>query len=77
VGRKPIPKSGFLDTCDYLGYSHGERWWRSRDGAFLLTCDSLHGEIEVYDRFGGHLGARDAITGNWIKNAVRGRWIDV
>jgi len=77
VGRKPIPRPGFLDTCDYLGYSHGERWWRSRDGAFLLTWDSLHGEIEVYDRFGRHLGARDAITGDWIKNAVRGRWIDV
>jgi hypothetical protein len=43
----------------------------------LLTWDSLHGEIEVYDRFGGHLGARDAITGHWIRNAVRGRWIDV
>jgi hypothetical protein len=31
----------------------------------------------VYDRFGRHLGARDAITGDWIKNAVRGRLIDV
>src|SRR5208337_4763309 len=30
---------GFLDTCDYLGYSHGERRWRSRDG-----------EIEAFDR---------------------------
>jgi hypothetical protein len=43
----------------------------------LLTWDSLHGEIEAYDRFGRHVGARDAITGDWIKNAVRGRWIDV
>jgi len=66
-----------LDTCDYLGYSHGERRCRSRDGAFLLTWDGQHGEIEVYDRFDRHLGARDAITGDWIKNAVRGRWIDV
>jgi len=66
-----------LDTCDYLGYSHRERCRRSRDGELLLTWDSLHGEIEAYDRFGRHVGARDAITGDWIKNAVRGRWIDV
>jgi hypothetical protein len=70
------PRPGFLDTCDYLGYSHGERRWRSGDGEFLLTWDGLHGEIEAYDRF-GYVGARDAISGDWIKNAVRGRWIDV
>jgi hypothetical protein len=39
-----------LDTCVYLGYIHRERRWRSPDGKHLLTWDSLHGEIEVYDR---------------------------
>jgi hypothetical protein len=43
----------------------------------LADWDSLHGEIEVHDRLGRHLGTREAITGDWIKNAVRGRWIDV
>ena len=66
-----------MDTCSYLGYIHGERRWRSQDGRYLLTWDSLHGEIEAYSRLGSHVGVRDAITGDWIKGAVPGRWIDV
>jgi putative cytotoxic protein len=26
-------------------------------------CDNLHSEIEVYDRFGDHLGTADPVTG--------------
>ena len=77
MGRKPIPKPGFLDTCEYLGYIYGERRWRSQDGRHLLTWDSLHGEIEVYNRIGKHVGAMDPITGVWVKDAVFGRRIDV
>lgn len=77
VGRKPIPRPGFLDTCQYLGYVHGERRWRSQDGRHLLTWDSLHGEVEVFTTRGTHIGTRDAITGQWIKDAVPGRRIDV
>jgi hypothetical protein len=77
VGRKPIPRPGFLDTCDYLGYIHGERRWRSLDGKYLLTWDSLHGEVEAFTARGAHVGTRDAITGRWIKDSVPGRWIDV
>lgn len=77
MGRKPIPKQGYLDACEYLGYIHGERRWRSRDGRYLLTWDSLHGEIEVYDRQGRHRGVMHAVSGAWIKDAVPGRCIDV
>ena len=42
-----------------------------------MTWDSLHGEVEVYNRRGRHVGTKDATTGVWIKNAVRGRRIDV
>jgi hypothetical protein len=77
VGRRPIPRPGFLDTCDYLGYIHGARRWRTSDGRYLLTWDSLHAEIEVYDRHGRHRGVMDAVTGDWIKDAVPGRRIDV
>jgi len=66
-----------LDTCDYLGYIHGERRWRSPDHKYLLTWDHLHGEIEAYDKLGRHFGVRDAVTGMWVKDAVRGRRIDV
>lgn len=77
MGRKPRPRPGFLDTCDYLGYIHGSRRWRTRDGDFLLTWDSLPGEIEAFNMRGKHVGVRDAITGDWTKGSVPGRWIDV
>jgi hypothetical protein len=43
----------------------------------LYTWDSLHGEIEVFNKRGKHLGAIDAIHGKLIKDPVRGRKIDV
>ncbi|MGN0570028.1 MAG: colicin E3/pyocin S6 family cytotoxin [Candidatus Fimenecus sp.] len=30
-------------------------------------------EIEVFDRMGMHLGVMDPVTGEMIKNAVKGR----
>jgi hypothetical protein len=72
-----IPNPSFLDGCDYIGAFNGERRWRSPDGKTLYTWDSLHGEIEVYNRRGRHLGAIDAVSGAWIKRARRGRRIDV
>ncbi len=77
MGRQPIPSPSFLQGCDYLGYVHGERRWRSRDGRRLFTWDALHGEIEAYNARGLHIGVLDAVTGRLIKEAVRGRRIDV
>ena len=47
------------------------------DGKRLYTWDSLHGEIEAFNRRGEHLGALDAITGEFIKDPSPGRRIDV
>ena len=77
MGRQPFLRPGFLDTCEYLGYIHGARRWRSRDGKDLLAWDSLHGEIEVYNTRGEHRATKHAVSGLWIKHAVRGRRIDV
>lgn len=74
---KPIPKPSFLDGCDYLGAFNRERRWRSVDGKRIFTWDSLHGEIEVFNKRGYHLGVLDAVTGAFIKDAVPGRTIDV
>ena len=73
----PIPNPSFLDACEYLGAFNGERRWRSPDGKRLYTWDSLHGEIEVFNKRGRHLGVIDPIHGAIIKDAVRGRKIDV
>jgi hypothetical protein len=77
VGRVPIPKPSFLDSCDYLGFVHGERRWRSKSGKRIYTWDALHGQIEVFDQRGNHVGVLDAATGQPIGGAVRGRYINV
>lgn len=74
---KPIPKPSYLTYCDYLGVFNGERRWRSKDGKRIFTWDALHGEIEVFNKRGYHLGAIDAVHGHLIKDAVPGRKIDV
>lgn len=73
----PKPNPCYLDVCVALGFIAGERRWRNRDGTRLYTWDYLHGEIEVFDRRGHHLGVIDAVSGVPIKPAVKGRTIDV
>ena len=41
----------------------------------FYSWDNLHNEIEVFDRFGKHLGVMDPTTGEMIKSAVKGRWL--
>lgn len=77
MARHPIPRPSILDAFEPLGFIAGERRWRSEDGQHLFTWDAHHGEVEVYDRRGRHLGAIDPITGAVLKDAVRGRWIEV
>jgi hypothetical protein len=77
MARIPLPKPGFLDHCDYLGFISGERRWRSKDGTWLYTWDSMHGEIEVFNRRGRHIGVADALTGVVFAPGVPGRRIDV
>ena len=77
MAPKPIPKPSYLDGCEPLGVFGSERRWRSADGKRIYTWDSLHGEIEVFNKRGNHLGVIEAIHGHVIKEAVRGRKIDV
>ena len=77
MGRRPVPKPSFLDLCEYLGFIHGERRWRSQDRKRIYTWDELHGEIEVYNARGRHIGVLHPVTGLPIKDAVAGRRIDV
>ncbi|WP_321326720.1 colicin E3/pyocin S6 family cytotoxin [uncultured Parasphingorhabdus sp.] len=74
---KTRPDPCFLDQCESLGAKNGEKRWRSFTGDRIYTWDSLHGEIEVFNKRGRHLGAIDAVNGFTIKDAVKGRKIDV
>jgi hypothetical protein len=76
VTRKSIPHPSYLDGCESLGFVHGERRWKSPCGKRIYTWDAFHGEIEVFNKNGKHLMVLDA-HGNHIKNAVKGRKIDV
>jgi hypothetical protein len=71
------PKPCILDDFEYLGFINGNMLWRSDGGRRLYTWDSLHGEVEVFDSRGRHLGVKHATTGALIKVAVKGRTIDV
>lgn len=77
MSPKPIPSPSFLDKCEYLGAFSGVKRWRSYDRRQLYTWDSLHGEVEAFNKRGRHIGVLDPISGDLIKDAVRGRRIDV
>jgi hypothetical protein len=78
VRSKPIPRPSILERFESLGAPYGERRWRSHGGKRLYTWDGRHGEVEVFNSRGKHLGgSMDPITGEMIKPAVPGRTIDV
>ncbi len=47
------------------------------DGDRYYEWDFTHGDIEVYNSRGEHLGSMHAVSGEMIKPAVRGRTIDL
>ena len=71
----PRPKPCFLDQFEVYKVIDGRKIYRSKDRYF--SWDELHGEIEVFDRRGFHLGALDAVSGALIKDAKRGRRLHV
>ena len=73
----PVPESGFIKDLEYLGIPARRRRYRSRDRDRVYEWDSLHGELEVYNNRGRHLGVVDGETGEMIKSAIKGRRIDV
>lgn len=68
----PIPC--FLNTLQKYRVSGNTQIYRSDDKYY--TWDGLHGEIEVFNKRGYHIMVLDPY-GNKIKDAVRGRKIDV
>ena len=77
MGLLPRPRPCILDDFDYLGLIYGEQRWSSDRGKRLYTWDGFHGEVEVFNGRGKHLGVKDAQSGEWIKDAKAGRTINV
>jgi hypothetical protein len=61
----------------YESAGTGRRKSGSGRGTRYYEWDYLHGEIEVYDGRGRHLGTLDPKTGDPAKPAVPGRKIDL
>ena len=65
------PKPCYIDRYTFYKVIGRRKVYRG-DGRYY-SWDELHGEIEVFDKFGYHLGALDAVTGEKIKEAKKGR----
>ncbi|SDP77374.1 colicin E3/pyocin S6 family cytotoxin [Clostridium gasigenes] len=72
-----LTSPSFLDGCIYWKVVDCRKIWRSIDGSRLYTWDEFHGEIEVFNKRGRHLGSADKYEGRLIKDAVKGRRLDV
>ena len=73
----PKTASGkYLESLQPVKRKGGRARWKDEDG-FIYEWDSQHGELEVYDRNGNHVGVKDPNTGAWTKPRKRGRFIEV
>lgn len=71
----PKPKPCYLDQFDFYKVIGGRKVYRS--DRLFYSWDELHGEIEVFDLRGYHLGALDAVTGEQIKPPRKERRLHV
>jgi hypothetical protein len=67
--------SAFLKKQTKLSV-RGNARWVSEDRDRYYTWDSLHGEIEVFNKKGHHIGVYDKDGNPSNKGAVAGRTID-
>lgn len=74
---KARPRPGFLDLFNKYKVVNGRQIWIDESRERYFSWDALHGEVEAFDKTGRHIGAFDAVTGVKIKDAVRGRRINV
>lgn len=75
MGGLPIPKPSILDSCSVVGIEGGRKVYKDDAEKVYYTWDSLHGELEVFNKNGRHLGAACPQTGVILKPAVKGRRI--
>jgi len=76
LSGEPIPEDCILNSFESMGAINGVKRWRSQNKKRLYTWDSLHGEIEVFNKRGKHLGVLNC-EGTMIKSPVKGRKIYV
>ncbi|WP_328189795.1 colicin E3/pyocin S6 family cytotoxin [Marinobacter sp. OP 3.4] len=75
MGGLPTPKPSILDSCSVVGIEDGRKVYKDDAEKIYYTWDALHGELEVFNKKGRHLGAACPQTGVILKPAVKGRRI--
>ncbi|MNG98777.1 Cytotoxic [compost metagenome] len=76
MGGLPIPKPSILDLLKVVSIENGRKVFKDDYENIYYTWDSLHGELEVFNKNGRHLGAACPQTGILIKPPVKGRRIN-
>lgn len=74
--RNPVPATPFINSLQSHRPIDGRRTWVDPVEKLIYQWDQYHGELEVYNRQGLHVGVVD-IHGTRIKRAVKGREINV
>lgn len=72
AGKVKQKKGDFLEKLERTKPKTNRSRWIDEDGK-IYEWDSQHGELEVYNGRGQHIGVRDPETGEWIKPAKPGR----
>ncbi|OUD15585.1 colicin E3/pyocin S6 family cytotoxin [Thioflexithrix psekupsensis] len=75
MGGLPIPKPSILDTLRVVAIEGGRKVFKDDSQNIYYTWDSLHGELEAFNKNGRHLGVVCPKTGLSIKPPVKGRKI--
>lgn len=75
MGGVPVPKPSILDNLRVARIDGGRKVYKNEEENIFYTWDSLHGEVEVFNKNGYHLGAACPYTGVLVKPAVKGRRI--
>ncbi len=72
AGKVKQKKGDFLEKLERTKPKTNRSRWIDEKGR-IYEWDSQHGELEVYNGRGQHIGVRDPETGEWIKPAKPGR----
>ncbi|WP_074202478.1 colicin E3/pyocin S6 family cytotoxin [Nitrosomonas cryotolerans] len=76
MGGLPVPKPSILDNFRVVGIEGGRKVYKDDSENIFYTWDSLHGELEAFNKNGRHLGVVCPHTGFLIKRSVKGRRIN-
>ncbi len=63
MGGIPLPKPSILDAFRVCGIESSRKVYKDDSENIYYTWDSLHGELEVFNKNGRHLGAACPQTG--------------